>query len=419
MMKPILTRISLIIGVAVALWTWGGAGSILWSKTSARIGILPFQIYSGTKVDYLQDVIPTRLAQKLRDKGQFTIIEGESVESLMPEKATGWLSRKELDRIALQTGANFLVFGSLTKIEENLSVDARVFTTLEESPSYKSFVEGEDLDHLIEDLGSRISQHILTLAPPAPPPAATPLESPIVEEFLEPVATPDVPELAEKERPTDAETSSATVASAPPVALPVIFEGEPPRSDLEPPSSIPGPVVTDTAPAQEVPPPRYVSVPAPPEVTEPPTRPGKKPSQAKTTQSYQPINITSDRMEADNRNRTVDFLGNVVAKREDMVIFADRITAFYTEDGKIIKIIARGNVKINQQDRIATCLQATFFQPSQKIVLTGSPKVWQGSNIVSGGKITISLNEDTIDIDGGGKNDRVNAVIYPMGKDLQ
>jgi len=172
-MKSILIKISLIIGVVVILWTWGGAESILWSKTSARIGILPFQIYSGTKVGYLQDVIPTRLAQQLKNKGQFTIIEGETVERLMPEKETGWFSREELDRIALQAGVNFLVFGSLTKIEENLSIDARVFTTLAESPSYKSFVEGEDLDHLIEDLGSRISQHILTLAPPTPPPICT------------------------------------------------------------------------------------------------------------------------------------------------------------------------------------------------------------------------------------------------------
>ena len=419
-MKSILIKVSLIIGIAVILWTWGGAESILWSKTSARIGILPFQIYSGTKVDYLQDVITTRLAQQLKNKGQFTIVEGESVERLMPEKETGWFSREELDRIALQAGVQFLVFGSLTKIEENLSIDARVFTTLEDSPSYKSFVEGEDLDHLIEDLGSRISQHVLTLAPPAPPVVATPLEPPpIEEELLEPVAPPSASELAEGKRPADAETSSSTVASAPPLALPVIFEEEPPSSDLEPPSAIPGPVVTDKASAQEVPPPRYGSVPAPSEVTETVTRPEKRPSQTKTTSSYQPINITSDRMEADNRNRTVDFFGNVVAKREDMVIFSDRISAFYTEEGKIQKIIARGNVKINQQDRIATCLQATFFQPSQIIVLTGNPKVWQGSNIVSGGKITISLNEDKIDIEGGGKNDRVNAIIYPMGKDLQ
>jgi lipopolysaccharide export system protein LptA len=122
-------------------------------------------------------------------------------------------------------------------------------------------------------------------------------------------------------------------------------------------------------------------------------------------------------MEADNRNRTVDFSGNVVAKREDMVIFSDRISAYYTEQGKIRQTIARGNVKINQQDRTATCQVATFSQPSQTIVLTGKPKVWQDKNILSGDRIIIYLEEDRIVVEGEKRN-RVNATIYPMGKDL-
>ena len=103
---------------------------------------------------------------------------------------------------------------------------------------------------------------------------------------------------------------------------------------------------------------------------------------------------------------------------EDIVIFSDRISAYYTEQGRIKKTIARGNVKINQQDRTATCQEATFFQPSQKIVLTGRPKVWQGNNIVSGDKIIIYLEEDRVVIEGEQRN-RVKATIYPMGKDSQ
>lgn len=409
-MKTIVIKISFIFSVAAALWTGGEEWNVLWSKTSsARIGILPFQVYSETKVDYLQDVIPNRLAQRIQNKGPFAVIDCEGVKRFVPEKETGWLSRKELDRIALQAGAQFLVFGSLTKIEENLSIDARVYTTLKESPSYKSFVEGKDLDHLIEELGSRISQHILSLAPSTPL-TATPFGLPVEEELLAPDVPPTTAQLDAAKRPPDPETFVATPATT----------EEPPSASPEPLSSIIAPVPTDGTSSQEVSRSRPASALAPSEITqEAGIRPGKRISQSQTKPSYQPINITSDRMEADNRNRTVDFFGNVVAKREDMVIFSDRISAFYTEEGGIRKIIAHGNVKINQQDRIATCTQATFFQPSQKIVLTGKPKVWQGKNIVSGGKITISLNEDKIDIEGEGKNDRVNAIIYPMGKDLQ
>jgi len=417
-MKAILIRIWLIITVAVTLWTGEGTESVLWGKTSARVGILPFQIYSGTKVDYLQDVISKRLAQELKSSPEFTVIEGETLQGFMPEKETGWFSRKELNRIALQTGAQFLVFGSLTKVEENLSIDARVFTTLQESPSYKSFAEGKDLDHLLEEVGSRISKHVLAMVPPASSPLATTLEPPIEEELLEPKTSAAASEFAEGTRPTDAETSASAGASAS-LGAPSGAVEESPASSLEPPSPATGPMVTKRESGQEGLSARAASVPAPSEDRQTYTPPGTRLSRTQTKPSYRPLNITSDRMEADNRNRTVVFLGNVVAKREDMVIFSDRISAFYTEQGQIEKIIARGNVKINQQDRIATCVEATFYQPSQEIVLTGKPKVWQGKNIVSGGKITISLNEDKIDIEGAGKNDRVNAIIYPMGKDLQ
>ncbi len=136
--------------------------------------------------------------------------------------------------------------------------------------------------------------------------------------------------------------------------------------------------------------------------------------------SDQPVNITSDRMVADNRNRTVNFLGNVVSKREDMIMFSDQLSAVYTEQSNIEKIIARGNVKIHQTDRTATCQEATFFQLRQQIVMTGKPKVWQNKNIITGDKITIFIKEDRVEVESdkqeGGKQGRVNAIIYPGAK---
>ena len=61
-MKTIVVKISLLISVAIILLPWKGVGSLLWGKAPARIGILPFQIYSGTKVDYLQAMKSLHLA---------------------------------------------------------------------------------------------------------------------------------------------------------------------------------------------------------------------------------------------------------------------------------------------------------------------------------------------------------------------
>ncbi|MBW1679269.1 MAG: hypothetical protein JRJ08_03870 [Deltaproteobacteria bacterium] len=346
---------------------WGGAENTLFCKTIPRVGILPFQVYSGEKVDYLKDIIPTRLVRQLKEEDQLNIVNQDAIQKLMDEKGEKGVALKELDRIARKTGAHFLVYGSFTKIDDNLSIDARVFTTLKKSPPYKDFVEGKDLDRLIEKLGNKISKHILRVARQVTPPEIT------EEELPEISLAPSVTQPVTPEKVFELESKSPSLMES------SMELDEESSIKAKPSFSGPAPLTPDT----------------PPEVPEIDTGPEKKSPKPKSRLSYQPINITSDRMEADNRNRTVSFFGNVVAKREDMVIFSDRISTFYTKPGQIKKIIARGNVKINQHDRIATCQEATFFQPS-----------------------LIFLNEDKIDIEGG-KQNRVNAIIYPMGKNFE
>ncbi|MFH0812611.1 MAG: lipopolysaccharide transport periplasmic protein LptA [Pseudomonadota bacterium] len=400
---------TLLMGMVMCLLLfWDGAENTLLGKTVSRVGILPFQIYSGEKVGYLQEVISTRLAQQLEKKA-ITTLAPEEVNRIIAGREASIFNPEELNSIAQKTGSQFLVYGSLTKIDDNLSIDARVFTPLKESLFYKDFVEGKDLDQLIEQLGSKISQQILAVALKETPLESAPDKPTILEEELQPDSSPG------KSEPFPSPIT-------PPVTSPVENE-EAPVSETKAST----PVEDSTSLVEEAPVNVASSVSEPPPVT-PDTFPeeteadlgaGKKSSTSeKPFSSSQPINITSDRMEADNRNRTVNFLGNVVAKREDMVIFSDRLLTFYNKEGKIDKIIAQGNVKINQNDRMATCVEATFFQPSQKIVLTGKPKVWQGNNIITGEKITILLIEDKMDIEGG-KQNRVNATIYPMGKNLK
>lgn len=128
-----------------------------------------------------------------------------------------------------------------------------------------------------------------------------------------------------------------------------------------------------------------------------------------TEGSKQPINITSDSMEAETKANKVTFRGNVVARQKDMTITSNELTATYTDDGKELReVVATGNVRITQQDKIAVADSALFLNTERKIVLTGSPKVWQGKDIVSGEKIIYFLDEDRTTVEGGTK-----AVIHP------
>ncbi len=52
-----------------------GGKNTLCAKSTAQIGILPFQIFSGDKVEYLNEVIADNLSQQLRTKEGVTIIK--------------------------------------------------------------------------------------------------------------------------------------------------------------------------------------------------------------------------------------------------------------------------------------------------------------------------------------------------------
>ena len=116
--------------------------------------------------------------------------------------------------------------------------------------------------------------------------------------------------------------------------------------------------------------------------------------------SNDPIDIKSDRLEAHNKERKIIFLGNVRARQRDALIFADRLTAYYDKSGKDIeRIVAEGNVKITQEDKVGTSQEAVFENQSRKILLTGDPHLWQGKDELRGETITVFLDEDRVLID--------------------
>ncbi|MBI5966762.1 MAG: lipopolysaccharide transport periplasmic protein LptA [Deltaproteobacteria bacterium] len=134
-----------------------------------------------------------------------------------------------------------------------------------------------------------------------------------------------------------------------------------------------------------------------------------------------PLRITSQQLEADNKNMVIIFRGNVVARQGEMTIYADVAQVYYDkreEGNEVREIVATGNVKIQEGDRLATGQKAVFINPEQKIILTGQPKIWQGKDMVSGEKIIVLLGEDKSFIESG-PDQRVEVVFYPKGTQRQ
>jgi lipopolysaccharide export system protein LptA len=135
------------------------------------------------------------------------------------------------------------------------------------------------------------------------------------------------------------------------------------------------------------------------------------------TASRAPIDITSDTVEGDQKQNRVTFQGNVIAKQEDMTLYANTLVVIYDPDTKKLKeIIAIGNVKVVQLDRRATGQKATFDQDKNKVILDGDAVVREGANVIRGERITFYVEEERSVVEPG-KGGRVSTSITPPPKE--
>lgn len=133
--------------------------------------------------------------------------------------------------------------------------------------------------------------------------------------------------------------------------------------------------------------------------------------------SRAPIDIVSDTVEANQKENTVIFKGDVVAKQEDTTLYTNMLVIRYEGETKKLKeITAIGNVKIVQLDRRATGQKATFQQEENKVILDGEAVVREGENEIRGERVIFYVNEERSIVEGG-KGRRVNTRITPPPKE--
>ncbi len=132
----------------------------------------------------------------------------------------------------------------------------------------------------------------------------------------------------------------------------------------------------------------------------------------------QPLTVDADRMERFGKESLVIFTGNVVARQNNSVQYAERMEVYLDEKGdRVLRAISTGSIRIITRDcRTATAKRAEYFDLEQRVVLSGNARVWQDDNVVSGDTITIYLSQDRSVVQGG-TQERVKAVFYPREDD--
>jgi lipopolysaccharide export system protein LptA len=126
-----------------------------------------------------------------------------------------------------------------------------------------------------------------------------------------------------------------------------------------------------------------------------------------------PIYITADWMEVDQKKNTITYKGRVVTIQNEMTMRSETLTAYYEAEMKQMKqIVAEGKVNATQGNRVATGDKAVFDDKAKTVTLTGSPVMRQGNSQVSGAKVVYYIEQDKAIAESDGKQ-QVRAVIFP------
>lgn len=133
------------------------------------------------------------------------------------------------------------------------------------------------------------------------------------------------------------------------------------------------------------------------------------------------IHIRADKLVSQRKSNYILFTGNVDVEMETTRIRSSELKVFYKQapaadapatEGNIDKIVASKDVRIDMDNRQATCEKAVYRADDRILVLTGNEVVIRSeNNSITGRQITFNQETGEIIVDGEG-GQRVNAIIH-------
>ena len=131
------------------------------------------------------------------------------------------------------------------------------------------------------------------------------------------------------------------------------------------------------------------------------------------TDGGKPIQIDSQSLEARADEGLVVFRGEVVARQGELTLQADEVAVHADPATNEIRTVeARGSVRIQRQDLVATGQQAEFDVAGGVLTLSGEAKAWQGRNVVAGKRIILHLADNRMVVEGA------SGILYPGEQQL-
>lgn len=191
----------LAMGIFIALST----GQVIAQKKESsaeknliRVAILPVIIHSPENLDFMKAGLLDMLSSRVELEGRISVIEKSQVKKALSQ-VSGEIDVENARKLGQILNADYVVFGSLTKLGDSASLDLKLLKIREEKSPSPVFVQARKMEEIVakvDDLARQIDEKIL--------------------------GHPLVPAVAEKPVPTEKEKEVATIPIPPPVSKPQV-----------------------------------------------------------------------------------------------------------------------------------------------------------------------------------------------------
>ncbi len=170
MKKTILIALGILILTA--------AFSTPEAQQQKKIAILPFSVNSSENISYIRDGIWDMLISRVTVGGKTNVLSKSSVLEAMDKNQKKDLSEADASAIGKRLKADYVVWGSITKIGDSLSLDGKLLDVASSQSPVTLFEQTRGMNEVIpkiNDFSQRIRSHATgeaLAAPSAPAPTA-------------------------------------------------------------------------------------------------------------------------------------------------------------------------------------------------------------------------------------------------------
>ncbi|NPV03415.1 MAG: hypothetical protein HPY67_01610 [Syntrophaceae bacterium] len=176
------------IGIALGILLFAAAvcTSVTEAQQVKRIAILPFTVNSSENINYIRDGIWDMLISRTTVSGKTDVVSKTAVLEALGKAQGRELAQADVSAMGKRLGADYVVWGSITKIGDSLSLDGKLLDVASGQSPVTLYEQTRGMNEVIPKIGDfsqRIRSHVAgetpavtaapTAAPAAPAAAAT------------------------------------------------------------------------------------------------------------------------------------------------------------------------------------------------------------------------------------------------------